>query len=130
MQLFLKILNGIANSVDPDQTVCICNFVRHFGVQNFRTFTEYNYKIILLTLTPQDYLLVSNYKPSLTHDCLFLSSEHRQTNNLTKSWISSQLTISLKRFFQTLSLEISCKKRGGDAGDRINDFHLAMITSG
>ena len=39
-QLFLKILSGIANSADPDQTaplfwvytVCICNFVRQFGV--------------------------------------------------------------------------------------------------
>ena len=51
MQLFLKILSGKANSVDPDQwrsslislirvyTVCICHFVRHFGVQNFRIFT-------------------------------------------------------------------------------------------
>ena len=48
MQLFLKTLSGIANSVDPDQTassliwvctVCICHFLRHFGVPNFRTFT-------------------------------------------------------------------------------------------
>ena len=55
LQLFLKILSGIsgmANSVDLDQTapiirssliwvhtVCICHFVRHFGVRNFRAFT-------------------------------------------------------------------------------------------
>ena len=47
MQLFLKIHSGIANSVDPDQTVhpcslirintaCLCHFVRHFCVKNFR----------------------------------------------------------------------------------------------
>ena len=39
----------MANSVDPDQTaplrsnlvctICICHFIRHFGVQNFKTFT-------------------------------------------------------------------------------------------
>ena len=33
----------MANSVDPDQTApegaCICHYVRHFGVRNFRTFT-------------------------------------------------------------------------------------------
>ena len=49
MQLFFKIRNGIANSVDPDQTaplgllhqeqsdlctVCICHFVRNFEVPN------------------------------------------------------------------------------------------------
>ena len=46
IQLFLKILSEMANSVDPDQTavwsgstVCICNFVRHFGVQNFKALT-------------------------------------------------------------------------------------------
>ena len=45
VQLFLKILSGMANIVDPDQsapsvcTVCICHFVRNFGVQNFGTFT-------------------------------------------------------------------------------------------
>ena len=50
MQLFLKILSGMVNSVDPDQTaprsslirvytVFIYNFVRNFGVRNFRTFT-------------------------------------------------------------------------------------------
>ena len=56
MQLFLKILSGMANSVDPDQTapsvrssliwictVCLCHFVRHFGVRNFRTFIVYYY---------------------------------------------------------------------------------------
>ena len=37
MQLFLKILSGMAYSIDPDQTapsgaVCSCHFVRHFGV--------------------------------------------------------------------------------------------------
>ena len=47
MQLFLKILRGMAKSADPDQTspsdqiwvctVCICYFVRKVGVQNFRT---------------------------------------------------------------------------------------------
>ena len=49
MQQFLKIPSGMENSVDPDQTapsgvctVCICHFVRHFGVQNFRTFTIAN----------------------------------------------------------------------------------------
>ena len=39
MQLYFKILGGMANSVNPDQTapcliwvctVCICHFVRHF----------------------------------------------------------------------------------------------------
>ena len=51
MHLLLKILSGMANSVDPDQTapagavrsgsatVCICHFVRYFGVQDFRIFT-------------------------------------------------------------------------------------------
>ena len=51
MQLFLKILSGIANSVDPDQTApsgavwsgsalfALYHFVRNFGVRNFRTFT-------------------------------------------------------------------------------------------
>ena len=45
-QLFLKILSGMVNSVDPDQTaheevctVCICHFVRNFCELNFRTFT-------------------------------------------------------------------------------------------
>ena len=42
MQLFLKILSGMANSVDPDQTapcliwvytVCICHFVRNLRKQ-------------------------------------------------------------------------------------------------
>ena len=45
----VKILSGIANIVDPDQTaisgavctVCRCHFVGNFGVQNFRTFIEY-----------------------------------------------------------------------------------------
>ena len=38
--LFLKILSGMENNVGPDQTliwvytVCICHFVRHFGVRN------------------------------------------------------------------------------------------------
>ena len=52
MQLFLKILSGMANSVDPHQTaprssliwvctVCMCHFVRNFGVRIFRTFTVY-----------------------------------------------------------------------------------------
>ena len=51
MQLFPKIFDGMANNVDSDQTAlsgavwsgsalfCICHFVRHFDVQNFRTFT-------------------------------------------------------------------------------------------
>ena len=47
MHLLLKIPSGMANSVDPDQTVpsgavctvCICHFVSHFGVRIFRTFT-------------------------------------------------------------------------------------------
>ena len=50
MQWFLKILKGMANSVNSDQIAplgavwsgtafCICYFVRNFGVQNFRTFT-------------------------------------------------------------------------------------------
>ena len=49
MLLFLKILSGMANSVDPDQTaleqsylvciVCICRFVRNFDLRNVRTFT-------------------------------------------------------------------------------------------
>ena len=51
MQLFLKMLSGMANNVDPDQTAssgAVCSmytlftyakFVRHFNVQNFRTFT-------------------------------------------------------------------------------------------
>ena len=37
-QLFLNIFNGMANIVDPDQ-ICICHFVRNFGVQNLRTLT-------------------------------------------------------------------------------------------
>ena len=41
MQLFLKILSGMANRVDPDQTlictVCIYHFVCHFSVRNFLT---------------------------------------------------------------------------------------------
>ena len=51
-QLFPKVPSGTANKIDPDQTahcssrsnliwvyiVCICHFVRHFGVGNFRTF--------------------------------------------------------------------------------------------
>ena len=41
IQLFFKVLSGMANSVDPDQTksnliwictVCLCHFVRNFGV--------------------------------------------------------------------------------------------------
>ena len=46
MQVFLKILSGEVNSVDPDQTaliwvctVCICCFIGNFGIQNFRIFT-------------------------------------------------------------------------------------------
>ena len=43
MQLFLKMLSGMANSVDPDQQSdlglhCL-HFIRNFGVLNFRTFT-------------------------------------------------------------------------------------------
>ena len=53
MHLFLNILNGMANSVDPDQTapsgssliwvctVCISHYIRNFGVQNFRIFTVF-----------------------------------------------------------------------------------------
>ena len=44
----VKILSGMANSVDPNWssliwvcTVCICHFVGNFGVQKFRTFTIY-----------------------------------------------------------------------------------------
>ena len=43
--MFLKLLSGMADSVEPDLTaplvctICICHFVRNFGVQNFRTFT-------------------------------------------------------------------------------------------
>ena len=49
MQLLLKILIGMPNNADPDQTarssliwvstVCLCRFIRQFGVQNFRIFT-------------------------------------------------------------------------------------------
>ena len=40
MPLFLKILSGMANSVSPRVcTICLCHFVRNFGVWNFRTFT-------------------------------------------------------------------------------------------
>ena len=41
MQLLLKILGRMANSADADQTapVCLCHFVRNFGVRKFRTFT-------------------------------------------------------------------------------------------
>ena len=51
VQLYIKIISGMANSIGPDQTapfrsslirvytVCICSFVRHFSVPNFRTFT-------------------------------------------------------------------------------------------
>ena len=57
MELFLKIHSGMANSIYPDQTasfrsslfgvciVCICHFGRHFGVQNFSTFTVPKLKI-------------------------------------------------------------------------------------
>ena len=49
MQLYLKILSGMTNSADSDQTaprssliwvctICICHFVRQFGIQNSRTF--------------------------------------------------------------------------------------------
>ena len=52
MQVSLKMLSGMANSVDPDQTapwssliwvctVCICHFVTYLSVCNFRTFTMY-----------------------------------------------------------------------------------------
>ena len=52
MQLYLKILSGMANSVDLDQTapliwvctVCICHFVNNFGVQNFRIIVAANFK--------------------------------------------------------------------------------------
>ena len=52
MLLFLKILSGMTNSVDPYQTALkwqsdwglhflyICHCASKFGVQNFRTFTE------------------------------------------------------------------------------------------
>ena len=57
MQFVLKILSGMANSVDPDRLllqeqsirlciVCICHYVIHFDVQKFRTFTA----IIWLTI--------------------------------------------------------------------------------
>ena len=43
MQLFLEILCGMANifrsSLIGVCSVCICHFVRHFGVRNFRIFT-------------------------------------------------------------------------------------------
>ena len=41
VQLFLAILSGTTNSIDPDLGLhCLhMSFVRHFGVQNFRTFT-------------------------------------------------------------------------------------------
>ena len=41
MQLLLIIFSGVANRIDREQsdTVCICHFVRNFGVLNFRTFT-------------------------------------------------------------------------------------------
>ena len=32
-------LSVMANSVDPDETASSDHFVRHFGVQNFRTST-------------------------------------------------------------------------------------------
>ena len=60
---FLKILSGMANSVDPDQTapsglirvitVCMCHFVRQFGVQNFRTFTALTLSTYI-RITPYD----------------------------------------------------------------------------
>ena len=44
MHFFLKLLSGMANSEDPDQTDqglhCLhMPFVRNYGVRNFRTFT-------------------------------------------------------------------------------------------
>ena len=45
MRLFLKILNGIANSVDPDQTapsgsaLFAYMILSYTGLQKFRTFT-------------------------------------------------------------------------------------------
>ena len=43
MQLFLNILGGMINSVDPDQTAPSGSgsalFFRYFSIQNFRTFT-------------------------------------------------------------------------------------------
>ena len=58
MQIFLKILDGMANNVDLDQTaprrsliwvytVCICHFFRIFGVRNFMTFTVLIFFIFL-----------------------------------------------------------------------------------
>ena len=35
----VKIVSGMANRVDPDQTVCIYHFVINLGVHNFMTFT-------------------------------------------------------------------------------------------
>ena len=46
MELFLKILSGMVNSLDSIQTaaswvgtVCICYFIRFLGLRNFRIFT-------------------------------------------------------------------------------------------
>ena len=47
--LLLKILCGMANSVEPDQTgfaLFSWHFVRHFGVQNFSTFTIYEWPTV------------------------------------------------------------------------------------
>ena len=51
MHLFLKIISGMTNSVDPDQTAptgavwsgsthFICHFLRNFGVQKFMTWVK------------------------------------------------------------------------------------------
>ena len=46
MKLLLKVLSGMENSVDPDQTAPsgsadLCHFVRHFGARKFRIFYLY-----------------------------------------------------------------------------------------
>ena len=66
MHLSLKIRIGMANSVDLDQTapsgsliwvctVCICHFIRNFGVRIFRTFTVHGYFVGILKVFLQDW---------------------------------------------------------------------------
>ena len=68
MQLFLKLLSGMANSVVPDQTalegayaVCICHFVRNLGVQNFITFTISKTDFFLIFLISMKTYILSTH---------------------------------------------------------------------
>ena len=97
MQLFLKILTGMANSVDPDQTaprssliwvctVCISHFVRNFGVQIFRSFTYYSI-YTKMWASQFDYLNCLTYADRMVN-CKFLD----QTASFWAVWSGSTLS--------------------------------------